>query len=402
MKKLFYLLTTAVLLIGTFTTCNKDVSVTGVKLDETSLNLGVGETKMLTATVLPEKATNKTVVFTSSNSVVATVLPNGLVTGITKGEATIVVTTADGNFTANCKVIVGDVAVTGVTLNKTTLSLEVDDTETLTANVLPENATNKVVIWTTSDPLVVVVVNGFVTATGKGEATITATTFEGNYKATCAVIVGAKLPVLSTLPASNITLNQATLGGNITDPGFPVYSEKGICFSTTQNPTVNDSKIIVSGDGTGNYSGDATGLSENTTYYARAFATNSSGIAYGEQISFTTVDLSQCASVRFDARYIGREDFWLLQQMGVFTSADVLLVSHSFAEVGVSPYYVIPSGGDHVPKCFFKNSYGESWGTCLPHPFTYNFQVGRKYTVICEKSEGSELPKFSVTDDGPR
>jgi len=386
MKKIFNLLTISALLMAVLTNCNK--VVTGVTLNETSLTLGVGESKTLIATVLPEKATNKTVIWVSSNPVVATVLPSGLVTAISNrsGETTIEVTTADGGFTANCKVKVDDVSVTGISLNKTTLSLSIGGTETLIATVLPESATNKTVIWTTSNPLIATVVNGFVTGIGNGLATITATTFEGNFSDHCSVMVGYTLPVLTTLPATGIIHNKAILGGNISDVGFPVYTERGICLSTSQNPTINDSKIIVSGNGTGDFIGDATGLSENTTYYVRAYATNLLGTAYGNQISFSTTALSQNASVRFDAR--NSYGYYFIK-MGVFTSSDVELASHNFGyEPGLSPYYVIPAG-NHIPKCM-TNEYPE-WQTWLPEPYTYNFQAGRKYTIVDR----------TVIDDGP-
>ena len=391
---------TAVLLIGIFTTCNKDVAVAGVKLDETSFTIGIGETKALIVTVLPEKATNKTVVWTSSNPLVATVLPSGLVTAISKGEATIEVATADGNFTASCKVIVGDVAVTGITLNKTSLSLEVDGTETLTATILPENATNKVVIWTTTDPLIAIVVNGFVTAIEKGETTITATTFEGNFKATCAVMVGYKLPILTTLEATGIIHNKATLGGNITDVGFSAYSEKGICFSTTHNPTINDTKIIVSGSETGNYTSEATDLSDNTTYYVRAFATNVLGTAYGQQISFTTTDFSQRASVRFDVQYTF---MGLLSAMRIMNSANVELVSYAFDGIEISPYFDIPSGSHRLYWYQDGSPLGPpTWRPCFFNAAPYNFNAGIKYTVVCKSQDGTQDPVFSVTNDGPR
>jgi hypothetical protein len=397
MKKIFYLLTITALLIAVLTSCNKDVAVTGVKLNETSFTLGVGEMKTLIVTVLPEKAANKTVIWTSSNPIVATVTPSGLVTAWSKGTTTIVVTTAEGSFSANCTVKVDDIAVTGVTLNKTTLSLDIGETETLTATVLPEGATNKTVIWTTSDSFIATVVNGFVTAIGNGLATITATTFEGNFTTNCTVMVGYKLPVISTLSAAGIIHNKATLNGSITNVGFPAYTERGFCFSITQNPTINDFKIIVSGNGTGYYAVEATGLSENTTYYVRAYATNTQGITYGNQISFTTTDLSQCALVRFDIKY----DFMgYLTKMAVFNSSNVELASYNGS--GASQYFEIPSG-NHVPKWYHYNPYmgNNGWVQCLT-PSSYNFQEGRKYTVISASEYGSQYPAFSVTDDGPR
>jgi len=106
MKKSFYLLTIAALLMIVLTNCNKDVAVTGVKLEENSLTLGIGETKMLIATVLPVNATNKLVTWISTDITVATVTSSGQITALFVGETTIVVTTIDGNYSAKCAVTV--------------------------------------------------------------------------------------------------------------------------------------------------------------------------------------------------------------------------------------------------------------------------------------------------------
>jgi hypothetical protein len=104
MKKIFYLLTITALLMAALTNCDRDIAVTGVKIDETSLTLGVGETKTLISTVLPENATNKLVTWVSSDMTVATVTSNGKITTHSIGETTIEVRTIDGAFTANCAV----------------------------------------------------------------------------------------------------------------------------------------------------------------------------------------------------------------------------------------------------------------------------------------------------------
>ena len=111
------------------------VSVTGVTLNKTSISLVPGEGETLTATVTPADATNKNVTWKSSDATVATVDDNGKVTGVAAGEATITVTTEEGGKTATCRVTVSatSVAVTGVTLNKTELTLETGGSETLTA-----------------------------------------------------------------------------------------------------------------------------------------------------------------------------------------------------------------------------------------------------------------------------
>ena len=111
-KKLFYLIALAALMMAAHTSCKKDekdekeIPVTGVTLNSETLSLKNGETKILTATVLPAEATNKTVLWTSSNTLVAAVDADGLVTGVTEGTATITATTVDGGKTVSCAVSV--------------------------------------------------------------------------------------------------------------------------------------------------------------------------------------------------------------------------------------------------------------------------------------------------------
>ena len=96
------------------------------------------------------------------------------------------------------------------------------------------------------------------------------------------------LPELTTSNASGVSTSGATLGGNITNAGTPAYTERGVCWSTSQNPTVSNNKKVVSGSGTGSFNTEVSGLTANTTYYVRAYAINTTGTAYGNQISFTT------------------------------------------------------------------------------------------------------------------
>ena len=170
------------------------ISVTGVSLDKTSLSLEEGKTASLTATVSPTNATNKTVTWSSSNTSVAAVSTSGVVTAKATGSATITCTTQDGEKKATCLVTVtaATVSVTGVSLDKTSLSLEEGKTASLTATVSPSNATNKTVTWSSSNTSVATVsTSGVVTAKSSGSATITCTTQEGSKKATCSVTVTA-------------------------------------------------------------------------------------------------------------------------------------------------------------------------------------------------------------------
>ena len=95
------------------------------------------------------------------------------------------------------------------------------------------------------------------------------------------------LPTVTTSSVTNITYNSATVGGNVTSDGGASVTERGICYSTTEHPTTESTKII-SGKGTGDYTANLTGLQDSTTYYVRAYAVNKKGTAYGEQVSFMT------------------------------------------------------------------------------------------------------------------
>ncbi len=100
---------------------------------------------------------------------------------------------------------------------------------------------------------------------------------------------GPTVPSVTTTDASTITTTSAISGGNVTADGGASVTARGICYSTSQNPTTANS-TVASGSGTGSFTANMTGLAVNTTYYVRAYATNSIGTAYGTQISFKTLD----------------------------------------------------------------------------------------------------------------
>jgi uncharacterized protein YjdB len=213
------------------------VSVTGVSLTPTA-SIVVGLSGTLTATITPSNATNQNLNWTSSNDGIASV-SGGVVTAKTLGTATITVTTADGNHTATCAVTVTPVPVTSVTLNNSSTSIYAGNTETLSATVLPQNAGNKNVTWTSSDDAVAAVSSGgVVTAKIPGTATITATSAADATKyAACAVTVLA-------VPVSGVTVSSLTANMipdetiNLIAAVFPANAtNKGISW------TSNDSSV---------------------------------------------------------------------------------------------------------------------------------------------------------------
>ena len=100
--------------------------------------------------------------------------------------------------------------------------------------------------------------------------------------------IAATAPIVTTNAVSDIQATSATCGGNVSSDGGATVTARGVCWSTSQNPTISNSKTT-DGSGTGSFTSTISGLSKNTTYYVRAYATNSIGTSYGEQRSFTTV-----------------------------------------------------------------------------------------------------------------
>ena len=223
MKRRLIALFTILLSVSLITTysCKKEkdksVSVTEVGLNKTSTTLIEGETETLVATVMPENATDKSVVWESGNESAATVSQEGLVTAVGEGKATITVKTNDGGFSASCEVTVNKkvIAVTGAVLGNTELTLVEGEEEKLAVAVTPENATDKSVVWESGNESVATVSQeGLVTAVGEGKATITVKTNDGGFSASCEVTVKKKVIAVTgvKLSAASMTLREGERG----------------------------------------------------------------------------------------------------------------------------------------------------------------------------------------------
>ena len=122
--------------------------------------------------------------------------------------------------------------------------------------------------------------------------------------------------VSSTLEATEIYLNSARVGGNIIDDGGSNVVEYGVCYSTSTNPDTSDSKIVCE-SGFGEFVYDLTNLTRNTKYYVRAYATNSIGTAYGNEIKFTTLD-----KIAIEAVDLGLSVKWANMNVGAISPED--------------------------------------------------------------------------------
>ena len=100
--------------------------------------------------------------------------------------------------------------------------------------------------------------------------------------------LGVSKPKVTTQSVGDVSVNSAKCGGDVTDDGNAKVTVRGVCWSTSNNPTISDSHTS-DGDGEGTFTSNITGLTANTTYYVRAYATNSEGTSYGEQKGFRTL-----------------------------------------------------------------------------------------------------------------
>ena len=167
--------------------------VTGVKLNKSTLSLMVGETETLVATVEPDNATNKTIAWKSDNENVATVSADGTINALKAGSATITVTTDESELIASCALTVTENTsfdpASSVSLNKTTLTLYLGQSEILEATVSPETADPEVT-WSSADATIATVDEfGEVTALKAGSTKIKATSADGNKYKECALTV---------------------------------------------------------------------------------------------------------------------------------------------------------------------------------------------------------------------
>lgn len=201
--------------------------VTGILLNESNLEMTEDGSVRLIATVIPENATNKKVLWSSSDVSVAMVSGDGTVHGIKAGQATIMATTEDGGFSALCKVVVkkGFVPVSGITLDITNIEGKENETFQISAKVTPEDASNKVLLWQSSDEKVASVDNtGFIRMIKKGTSVISASATDGsNVKAECMVIVSELSGMETIITDKQTYMKIFNLSGNLVYEG--VYGD---------------------------------------------------------------------------------------------------------------------------------------------------------------------------------
>ena len=198
MKKIFAILGIAFAIACCFSSCTEKAEpfnpTTGVSMKSTTLSIYPGDFVKIEADVAPANATSTYKHWSSSDAKVATVDGWGRVYGVAPGKCVITVKTDSGNYTATCEVTVKPIDETEITLDPAELSVYYDEFGTITATVLPSNASYKTVTWSSADESIATVdQTGKVKGVGLGTTTVTATSKNG-LKANCKVTVAVRMP----------------------------------------------------------------------------------------------------------------------------------------------------------------------------------------------------------------
>lgn len=221
------------------------VNADGIALNKTTLKLVLGTSETLSYTISPPSATNKEVIWTSLNSDIAVVDQLGKVTAIGVGDTEIEVISKDGKVKTACKVVVEPILVTSLSISKSAASLIVGETTQLSVSILPANATNKSITWSSSNSSIANVdADGTVTAVGVGNVEVSAKSENGKIASS---LISVKDPLLA--------INGYTVGGMIISSS--VTYTLGIYFvnETSVDAIVKNVKVK-NAAGTTIYSGD--------------------------------------------------------------------------------------------------------------------------------------------------
>lgn len=317
--------------------------------------IDVGATAQLTVNYTPSDINTKHVTFSSSNTSIATVSSDGIVTGVAAGTVTITATaeTANNGTTSATKTItVSNVKVSSVELNKDVLALKAGATEQLTATISPSNAYDKTVSWSSSNTSVATVSNGLVRGVAEGTAVITVTTQDGNKTDTCTVTVksasssyaqdiidhdatsGSLSNYASSAWASDfsVTLNSGatyyihSMGTKSTDNGLQ-WNSNGYLYSTASDGIVTEISVEMT-------SGKSIEVYGSNT----AFSSNSGGTSLGTITGSGTLTPSgQYEYIRIKGASSGNAISSITIQYGTPTPIDPTAISIAPSTVELGP-----------------------------------------------------------------
>jgi len=364
MKTKYSILLLFILAIPLFFSCGDEepvIKVTSVTLYKTSVTMIEGDSETLTASIAPSDATNKKVTWKSSNDAIATVDSKGKIAAQKAGNATITVTTEDGNKTATCNVTVEavTVAVTGVSLDKTTMALEEGDSESLTVTIAPVNATNKKFTWESSNDAVATAEgDGKVTAHKAGSATITVTTDDSNKTATCNVTVEAV-----TVAVTGVSLDKTSMS--------LIESNSGTLTATIAPANATNKKVTWESSDDAIATVDSNG---KVTAHKAGSATITATTEDGNKVATCTVTIFDAMSAFIDSRdsnvytyvTIGNQ-VWMAENLKYLPS----VVDRTTGSNTDPYYYVSGYNGTDVTEAKATNNY-ETYGMLYNWPAAMN------------------------------
>ncbi|MCK4304505.1 MAG: PD40 domain-containing protein, partial [Candidatus Eisenbacteria sp.] len=194
-----------------------------------------------------------------------------------------------------------------------------------------------------------------------------------------ATVMATGVPTVTTTAVSSITSNSAFSGGNVTSNGGASVTARGVCWSTSANPTTSDNHTS-DGTGTGSFTSSITGLSPNTTYHVRAYATNSVGTGYGSEETFTTTGTAPPATTNVQATD------------GTYTDKVRITWSASSGATSYEVYRATSSGGT-------KSKIGTPSGTYYDDT---SASVGTTYYYWVKAKNTYGTSEFSSHDTGYR
>jgi len=218
------------------------VNATSISLSQQSANLLLGSSLKLEATILPENTTDKSVLWKSGNETIATVANDGTVQAVGVGNTTI--TASIGSLEASCEITVDPIKVTGISLSKQDITLEISDKVKIDAIIRPDNATDKKVIWQSEDPNIAEVDdNGYIIGINEGNTVVTAKTEDGNFTASCNITVNLK--------GIRLTKSDMEMLPNTWDLIWVLYSTSDKAYVNATWSSSNPIVARVTGDGPG-------------------------------------------------------------------------------------------------------------------------------------------------------
>jgi len=218
-----------------------------------------------------------------------------------------------------------------------------------------------------------------------------------------------KLPTISTSSITNTTPTNADCGGTISSDGGAAIIERGVCWSTNQNPTIADNKTL-DGAGSGNYTSYLTGLTKNKTYYVRAYATNKVGTNYGNQVSFIA-DFPNCGTITdidgnvYHSVTIGAQ-CWMKENLKVkhFRNGDLINTTNDALNISseVAPTYQFAYGGDENNVSIYGRLY--TWYTITDSrnvcPIGWHIPTEAEWDILIASTGGRQYAANYLKEEG--